>query len=221
MTNKLFLGSVLVTMLVAAAPAVLTAYHQERFEISPMLGGLFGGEFEDYVPGYGEQEIHQANSALLGIRTAYFFSSNLAFEGAFGYSRSKFSIGEGSGFFDENPETTLTHFNLYTMSGSLVVNFIDGPATPYFDLGGGVHVYDMDESNMDSKARWEVHIGGGARFYFSDVVGMRIDIRGYYTFMRDTDDDDDDDYYDWDDDSDNDAVLPSLEVSTGLIFLVR
>lgn len=220
-SSRWIIGAMVIAILAPSSGA--NAYEDERFEISPMLGGLFGGDFEDYVPDYGYQTVKQGESALVGLRTTYFFTSNVGFEGTFAYSRSKFSLDESEGgFFDDNGGEELTDFNLYTLSGSVVFNFMSGQATPYFDMGGGINIYDMDESGMDSKARWQFQMGGGVRFYFNEFLGLRMDLRGFYTFMRDNDEDDEDyEYYDYDDDDNDDyEMLPSMEVSMGMIFIV-
>ncbi|MBN2054207.1 outer membrane beta-barrel protein [bacterium] len=205
-------GLILIMALVAGAPVHAYDYDMEYWEFSPFIGALFAGGFEDTINDYDWAYVEQDNSFMTGVRAAYFIHSHIGFEATWAYSRTSFYVDEDGGFF-EDKETKLTDVDLYTVSGAFVIGFLHGDFVPFMDFGAGVNLYDMDNDNLDSRARWFFDVGGGLRAYLSETVGVRFDLRSYYTYMY---------WYDEGTYRYNDyEILPSLEMSAGLMLRFR
>jgi hypothetical protein len=178
-------------LLAAAAPAAA----QDRtgsWEISPFVGGYFGGRLYDdnafYVassgPGPGStihfSPIDASNDLLYGSRIGYNVNRWFGIEVDWSHSRPdlKTRLTPFSGSRTKVGRLTQDSFEV-----NALFNFGRRKVIGYFGLGSGAAVLKTDLTGISSttSTRYTGSLSLGGKFFFTPHVGIRIDGRYRYT----------------------------------------
>lgn len=154
-----------VTFLVAAQLFILSvaAFAQERqgaVSLSPFIGGY---TFD------GTQ--HALTRPVYGLRLGYDVTRNWGVEGVFDYVAS---------------ETTQQRqdFRAYSYRLDVLYNFMpDRVLVPYLAVGGGGVTFEDEADNENTDATF--NFGGGVKYYITDSVAVRGDVRQILLFEGD------------------------------------
>ena len=197
--------------LVAAAlmSAVPAQAQNTTWEITPTIGYRFGGEIEDdFFDVFSDFEIDESTSYGLTIERS--INRNLRFE--FLWSHQETTLIEDRFFFFDNA-IELFDLDVDYYHVGLMYQWNPGKIRPFVVGSVGITTFEPEPSDLGSESRFSASIGGGAKFMFSDHVGLRLEGRVFSTFL-----DDDEDFYCRNScRSDEDYVVQS-EARAGLIF---
>jgi opacity protein-like surface antigen len=138
--------------LLAPSPARADAF------VTPFIGATFGADAPASEPTYG--------FALGGMLGGVF-----GIEGEFGYTPN---------FFASTGDTSDSH--VLTLMGNVLVGLPIGGFRPYLTAGAGLirqhNEFTVQDILTDiSSNDFGINAGGGARFMFTDHVGVRADLR--------------------------------------------
>jgi len=158
-------SSVLIVLAILAAPAASSAQsvaEPKTWTVTPFLGGSFGTSDD------------LGNSLTLGAAVGYDLTSNLGFEGEFGY------------VFDVVGDDTDVDWSLTNFSANAVYHFDVPRVTPYATLGLGVERSNLTIDNADILALYPpdsneitFNFGGGVKYPLSERFLARADVRRF------------------------------------------
>ncbi len=184
------LGILTLLTFTPAAPAQSTSstpFKEERFEVSPYVGGTF---YHGVNAGLGT---HLAPGPVFGIHLTENFWQHFGFEESVGYNRNRMDLLTpipNHTQIDQRFEDRAFNFNIdavyyFTRLGSRVRPFLDAGA-------GGVRFRPTKEavaffqqnfsaptgSVLRGETRGQYNYGGGVKLRLTDWIGVRGDVRG-------------------------------------------
>lgn len=168
------LASAPVVALALASLSAPAAHADEtRFEITPFAGIMGGGEFEEPDTGADRDVEKDTNWGLFLDMNAG--GPERQYE--MFYARQSTQI-EGASPIDLDVQ--------YLHVGG-IVSFTDvQPVVPFFGITIGATRLSPDGADLDDETKFSVSVGGGAKYKFTEHIGLRLDLRAFVT-MVDTD----------------------------------
>jgi hypothetical protein len=211
---------VALALLILAAPAAAAAqswaaprWETPRFQITPTAGYRLEGEidaedhdfFRDIDP-----ELQVDEGPAYGVVVVIGL-------GATNWQLELLAKRQDSELvFDEgvlSPSETLGDVTLDYYHVGLAYEWRLGQVNPFVAIAGGVAHIDPEFAGLDADTRASGSLAGGMKLYFTDNVGLRLELRGYWTDI-DVEVRDRFDRFDFEEN----AVLWQGEGSVGLIF---
>jgi opacity protein-like surface antigen len=168
-----------ITSLLASASALAQdndAYEEEdpylAFEITP-FGGFRGGGNFDVANSSGDVDVESKNSFSLGL--AYRIDAGQQYE--FLYSRQETQL-------ESNPTFGQLDLNVeYLHLGGTVITNEERRVKPYIAGGLGVTRFTSDTAGSSEETNFSLNFGAGLRIPFNDHFSLRLEARGYLTFL--------------------------------------
>jgi OOP family OmpA-OmpF porin len=124
-----------------------------------------------YVGGYLlDEEQHEVNRPMFGLRTGYNFTENFGAEAMFGYSLTETKLHYGP-----RRETDLYRYGI-----DLLYHFMpQSNFVPFVVIGGGgTNFYTPNTPSEPSHYAGLFSYGGGVKYFVADNVALRGDVRG-------------------------------------------
>lgn len=192
MRRSLVFAAFVGAFLMLAPPAVA----QDRtgtWEISPFVGGYFGGRlYGSYTVPFTSgtvttvRYLEPDDDLAYGARLAYNVTRHFGFEVDWTSARTDLRSPNFSGSGPRNLEVGTLRQDVYEANG--LFNFGKRHVIGYFGIGGGVAVLKRDVAGVDStaKGRFTANVSAGGKFFFVPRFGLRIDAR--YRVINLTDD---------------------------------
>lgn len=144
----------------SVASLAAAANKEGQFSVSPVIGGY---TFE------GKQ--HLETNLVYGLRAGYNFTKNIGIEGLFDYLNTE-------------PTRGGSDINMYRFGGELLYHFFpDNRFVPY--LAGGVAGLNFDAKGVDKRVRAAFDYGVGAKYFLTDNIALRGDVRHILYNMND------------------------------------
>jgi hypothetical protein len=175
--KQLMISGVLFLILRLTCPAGHPA--DQRFELNVYGGNLSAhGGTTKVLDVYSGREIRTEikNGIDFGARLIYQALPYLGLEVNFGSSLNKYNA-RLIVWRDEISTENTTYLGFFL--GNLLVQPVRGRFAPFLTFGVGVFAF------IDSFAP-TINFGGGIKFPLSDRISFRVDIRQYYTWLKDT-----------------------------------
>lgn len=199
--------------LLAMAPAASAQIRTGTVEIDPFYGRLFGGQFASGSNSLFEQTVDVDDANTYGVRLGFNSSEVTQFEIQASRTDTHFVSANSGGVFGPGGQR-LGDLRIDYLLGYGTFNFGHRRAVPYFTIGGGVARLQPSNTGVPaaSSTRFTGSLGVGMKFYFNPHFGLRVDGRGYATYLNSSDTCGDFG------NCDNSHYLTNGEVSGGLIF---
>jgi hypothetical protein len=150
-----------------------------RFSVTPFAGYRFGGEMEP-VGGGGTYDVEASNSygVLLGWSlTDPVYEYQGGVELIWSHQPTEVRLGAGTAL-----ELNIDYFHI---GGAYVWDY--GRFSPFVGGSAGVTLIDPQESGSSSETGFSMAIGAGGKIRIADHVGLRLEARGYGTFLESAD----------------------------------
>ena len=165
-------------------------------ELNFFVGPLTGDTTTEIVLGI-PVEVGLDDSVTFGGRASRNFNSKIAIEGVLGISPID-TIAQVGGF-TASIDTSAMFFH-----GNLVWHIIELKGlVPYVTVGAGMMFLLTDEPGVKSEADFTINFGGGAKYFFTETLAFRLDIRNINTKLEGTSE-----------------SLNLLQITAGLSFLI-
>jgi len=190
------------------------AFAQGAFEIIPFGGYRWGGDVsaQDLDLYHAEVDVDSGECYGLDLEIAL----------GPGFRLQLFADRQSSRFVDEDiagrqvslGDVDLTYYHL-----GLLYQWNPGRVKPYVGGSLGVAMIEPDQPPMADRDKFSTSVGGGFKVYLADHVGVRVDLRGFWTNLdRESDEWDDCDFDDdcWD--TIWDEYLFQTELTVGLVL---
>ncbi len=192
--------SLLIVLLLFAASRVIA----DGFEITPFMGYRFGGSLEDpETENTRDLEDGLGWGVILG-RTA---SEATRYELLYSH--------QDSGLADKTDPDNAFDLEVHYLQLGGTVDFSQERIIPFFSGGLGMTYMSPDRYGLENETLLSLSLGGGLKWYPTNRLGLRFEVRGYGTLT----------------DSSgslfcdggcnlqvNGALLPQYETNLGLIF---
>lgn len=200
-----------IACIILLAGVAMPAFAQPSIEITPTIGYVFGGSFDELIaPGLGNASVNIDDSESYGLIFDIGNDRN-AFEFTWMHQSTDLSTNsEAFPLFDYASDNFQFGYLYY---------FSDGATKPFMNFSLGWTDFDIDGQDGDS--RFSGAIGAGVSHYFNDRFGLRFQARWIPTYVNT-----DEAYivcdpfgYCWAVGDDN--YLYQTEVSLGLIIKIR
>ena len=164
------------TLLIAACTAAMSVgaadapRHENNFEITPFIGYMGGGNFEDPLDG---SDRNLKEDTVFGL-----FADIVADTPERHYEllfSSQSSTVKGAIPLDLDVQ--------YLHIGG-TVGYTDNPrVTPYFGATVGATRFSPDAPGMDDETKPSLSLGGGMKIPITDHIGLRFDARAFVTLL--------------------------------------
>ncbi len=173
--KRTILALLLLTPLVPAA-ATAQAY---RFEITPTVGYRFDGTvaaYDDHGNRFDNPELRLDGSGIYGVTFDFPIAYRLQLEVLVNHQSSNFSTDNNNSFAGRQ---TLGDVDLDYYQIGLLYQWGRGQVNPY--IAGSLGVANVQPKFGASDSRFAGSFAGGAKIFFNRNVGLRLEVRGYYT----------------------------------------
>ncbi len=156
--------SVMLSFLLALLLGAASAGAEMRaggIELNPFVGvNMFENNFT-----MGNRPVE--DGIYFGGRLGYFFTKRLGGELTFGYSPTE--VKGADRFFD-----------MYSIRMEAVYNFMTCRVVPFMTVGGGLTLVDVENWGMEEGM--DIAYGGGLKYFLTDDVSLRADVRHVFYF---------------------------------------
>jgi opacity protein-like surface antigen len=121
------------------------------------------------------------DSALVaGFRLALNLSEHASFEGSLGFSPSSLVVDEEVlGGIGNLAGGELAGVDLLLYSGGFSYDFLDDSVRPFVTFGLGAIRFDSRLPGVGPDTDFAIDVGGGVKFYASEHIGVRLEIRDH------------------------------------------
>ena len=148
-------------------------------EISPYIGHRFGGDFEDSLT---STSFNVNDSASAGLVLDFDLERDKQIELLLSHQNSSLSTGDP--LFSPNPLFDLA-IDYYHIGGLYMLP--EGERVRPFLTGTfGLTRMSPKRDDLSAENRFSLSLGTGAKIFFSKNLGMRVDVRGFYTVLDST-----------------------------------
>lgn len=183
--------------LAAALAAAGPAAAQDRrgsVEITPVIGGSFGGTFESGTLAFYNGEAEAATEVAFGGRLGFFVAQNFVIEASYLQTDPKLKLKGSGGIGAPSREIGEMQMRLYELN--FLVPWGSGKVNPYFVTGLGVHTFKpvIPGLSTTTDSRFTMNMGLGVKTFVTPNFGFRFEAKGRATYINS-----EDEYYcdDW------------------------
>jgi opacity protein-like surface antigen len=166
----------LLTVWLLMSVSSLSLWADSTLEFTPFAGHRFGGAFE-FDNRYNN--INLENSADWGFTISRSASDYTRYE--FLYSHQDTSLADTT---DPNNAFGLDIHYLH-LGGTVDVysDYSQEKITPYITGGLGMTIMNPSHQGYDDETRFSLSVGGGLKWYPTQRLGIRLEMRGYSTLI--------------------------------------
>jgi len=158
---------------VSALAVSLVSAMAQSVSIGPFYGYRFGGEFED--PASGENLRIKDNPSIGVYLDVEVDDSGLKFEFLYSYQDTSVDLSSITPFGENDLD-----IHVFQFGG--VQELYDGRFRPYVAGYVGASYFDMP--GVGSDLRFSFTVAGGANYYLTPRLGLRLDVRGIGTVVE-------------------------------------
>ena len=167
-----------------SAPSAAADPEPLAIEITVFGGYRIGGAFED-IPDDDAGTVDVDESLASGpkqkLKDTPFFGLTLNVEQTED-AYYEFSYSRQSSELQRDPAFDLTVEYLH-LGGLLQFSEPNDRVIPYFSMTVGATRFTPDQAGLDTETEFSVGIGGGLKFPIAKHFGLRLEARGYITFL--------------------------------------
>ena len=175
---------ILWTLLLAWFPAAAFA-GTHRFELTPMVGYQWGGKLSSQDTTIFDEDVEAEDSQVYGVTFDIPLSSDFQIELLASRQPTEFRFDEelfGPSHRVADVDISYYHVGFLWQGGR-------GQVDPFFVVSVGGTTIDLQVPGATDETRFSASLGGGAKIFFSRNVGLRLEGRGFWTAIRDSDND--------------------------------
>lgn len=200
-------------VIVLLAPWAMAQGVAGSVELTPTAGYWFGDTLARGTTGAFDFDVTIDDAPSYGLRIAYRFTPNWAFEGFLARERADLVTGHDELF---GGRSKVGSIDLTTATIGFEGSFGSSRLVPF--LAGGIGAMNLDPSlqGMRSDTRFTANFGGGFKLFFSPQIALRFDFRGHAVNVGDRQR-----HCDWwESCASNDNWISFREVALGLDFVL-
>ncbi len=174
------------------------------FEIIPFMGHRFGGSLEDQDT-YRSRDFEAGSN--WGVILGHTASATTRYELLYSY--------QDSGLSDRTDPDNAFDLEVHYLHLGGTVDISQQRFTPFVSGGMGMTYMSPDRFDLENETLFSLSLGGGLKWYPSNSLGLRLEVRGYGTLTESSGSLFCDGGCDL---QVNGSLLPQFETNLGLIF---
>ena len=176
--------TLLLTLALLLALPALAAAQEGRFEITPTAGYRLSGQVTAYDDdGFSEDtDLEVDEGAIYGLTFDIPLGYRWQLELLANRQQSSFSFDPG--LFD--PSVDLGDVDIDYYHVGLLYEWGRGQVNPYGTAAIGLARIQPDSPAIDAEDQFSASLAGGVKLRFNENLGLRLEVRGYWTNL-DTD----------------------------------
>ena len=184
---------ILVVLLLLVAPSVLA--QPVGLEITPVYGFRTGGTIDEDTTDVFLDDAEVDDSGFYGVIVDVDLSRYLQLELLFNHQQSELDY-EGDLF---EPGSDIGDIDVTYWQAGLIWRHPATDVQPFFGMTLGGTTLKPDLPGLDSENKFGGSMGGGVKVFLNRNIGLRLEGRGYWTYLGDSDNNDCcyDYYYDY------------------------
>ena len=171
------LSSSLLLIFILGSIAKVNAFEANSFEITPLVGYRFGGDFEANDETSTTSKIKLSEEINYGLLVAWDFDRKRQGEFLINHYTSQFSQSVDSIASNNNIAITYAH-----IGGNVPIS--DGYLPVYITGGVGLTHLSPADSLLDNKTRFSMNVGIATKIPVSEHLSFRFGGRVYATFFN-------------------------------------
>lgn len=159
---------------------VLSAHAQREYEVTPFFGSRFGGNIDLSQQGNPNVDsLKIKNSVNYGILAGVSFWNN--FQAEFMWNRQPTSLSSHNP--NDNTYSFVSNMNLDLYQADILYQFKDSDSKfrPFIVGGLGLSHWGLPSANgqqvLGYSKRFAFNLGGGVKYYFTNHIGLRAELR--------------------------------------------
>lgn len=167
------LGRKLIIILFLLAGGASIASAQGNFEVAPYFGGKFGGRVQFNSPFVDYDKIK--SSGDFGVLFGYNVWDT--FQAEFMWNRQPTTISAHN--LSNNSFSTIGNTNMDMYQFDILYPFRSREAKfrPFFGAGMGWTHFGNGDNLIGFSNRFSYNLGGGVKYFFTQLFGLRLDVR--------------------------------------------
>lgn len=170
-----------------ALVATFPAAAQDRrgsVEITPVVGGTFGGTFESGTLAFYDGEADAGTEVAYGLRLGFTVTQHFQIEASYLQSDPKLEL-DGSGAIG-SPSRTIGEMQMRFYKMNFLFPWGNGPVKPYFVIGAGVHTFkpEIPGYSASTDSRFTGNMGFGVKTFVSPNIGFRFEGKFRTTYIN-------------------------------------
>jgi len=176
----------LAAALAVAAPAAAQD-RQGSVEITPVIGGYFGGTFDPGTLAFYNGEATASTEVAYGIRLGFNVTRHFQLEASYLQSDPKLEVNGSGAIGSPSHDIGKMEIRLYEVNS--LFTWGSGPVRPYFVIGGGVNTFHPVVKGYDAStdSRFTGNMGFGVKVFVSPNFGFRFEGKGRTTYISSDD----------------------------------
>lgn len=147
-----------------------------NFEITPLIGYRFGGDF-DTTRDKVHNKIQLSEGTSYGLLTAWSFDRKR--QGEFLISHYNTDFSQSDDFSASNTGLGITYAHV---GGNVPIS--DGPMPLYVTGGFGLTHFSPKDDQLSNETRFSINVGLASKIDLSEHISLRLDSRIYGTFFN-------------------------------------
>ena len=156
-------------------------------EISPFIGGYFGGTFDSGTLAFYEGDAEMEAEVAYGGRLGFNLSRNFGLEFSYLQSDPKLTAKGSGSIGSVSRDLGKMKIRLYELN--MLVPFgpyAGGRVQPYFVMGGGVNTFqpDVGVGYTSTDSRFTANMGFGLKLWVDPHFGFRFEGKGRTTYIN-------------------------------------
>ena len=175
MTRRILFVAALIALTVVPG-----AFADDRFELTPFIGYRFGGDFDNINdPNSQLRAVDVGDSETYGLIFDINMGENAQIELSWSGQSTELTAKQYNG---PNVDLGSSRLDYWQVGGNWVFgdSLDDGRGFLNFSLGATY----INPEDFSSETQFSIGFGGGAKFYFNDTVGVRVQGRLLSTYIN-------------------------------------
>ena len=175
MIRRIVFAGLLITMVMAPG-----AFADDRFELTPFIGYRFGGDFDNIRDPNGEiKSVDVGDSEAYGLMFDINMGENTQIELSWSTQNTDLT---GRQFNGPNIDFGDTRIDYWHVGGNYVFGDSLDDARGFLTFSIGATHFSPEA--FSSETRFSFGFGGGAKFYFNDTIGIRVQGKLLSTYIN-------------------------------------
>lgn len=156
-------------------------------EITPVVGGSFGGTFEPGTLAFYDGEAEAVTEVAFGGRLGFHVAQNFVIEASYLQTDPKLKLKGSGGIGAPSREIGEMRMRMYELN--FLVPWGSGRVNPYFVTGAGVQTFRpvIPGFSTTTDSRFTANMGFGVKTFVTPNFGFRFEAKGRATYINSED----------------------------------
>jgi opacity protein-like surface antigen len=170
--------------LLVVVPQAAAFDEKHKFEITPMIGYRLGGTVDgnqQIAPGIQQNDLRLEDSESYGLAFGVSFGEHWQLEFYFNEAPTTLTVNTPD---EGRVDVTDVKVDYWQVGGLYQFGMSESSTRPFFSFSAGVINLRPETAGFGSETEFSWSLGGGAKFWFSDNIGLRLEGKFQPTYIN-------------------------------------